>query len=230
LRLGGGPIRDVIDNLLDRLGDISLRYGRRSLVVLRKVVHDLRGRLGEIRLRSAGRPQAVLRTAADSMRVRSRDVRWGLVAGRLRRSPDAIIVVPLLGAALILGVLAATAATRKVDTGSDNVRAAFRQVTSGPGSTEVVTQTIRRNGKTVRVIRYKKKPGRVILETTSGPVVTLPGHSVTLPGRSVTLPAVTVTNTRTKTVTEVVTTTEIQPPVTVTEISTVTETEPSPHP
>lgn len=210
--------RDVIDNLLDRFSDIALRFGRHSHAVLRNVAGDLRIRSREFRV------------VIGELWIRSRDLRWRLRMGRLGRSPDAIIVIPLLGAALILGVLAATAATRgsSADAGSDGATAAIRQVaaTGDASSVEMFTQTITRKGKTVQVIRYRKKPGRVVLETISG-------HAVTLPGNSITLPAVTVSRTRTQTVTDVVTTTEvstvteIQPPVTVTVVETVTEDHPA---
>jgi hypothetical protein len=216
--------RDVIDNLLDRLsdisvrlGDISVRFGRRSQAVLRDVIADLRVRSHD------------LRKVVDDLRIRSKDLRWSLPASRLRRSPDAFIVIPLLGAALILGVLAATAATHGSSDGQDSdlVPAAARAVgiTGDVNSGNVVTQTVTREGKTVRIIRYRKKPGRVVLETTSG-------RAVTLPGSSITLPAVTVARTRTQTVTDVVTKTEIStvtetlPPVTVTVVETVTEGKP----
>jgi hypothetical protein len=216
--------RDVIDNLLDRLSeisvrlsDISVRFGRRSQAVSRDVIADLRVRSHD------------LRKVVDDLRIRSKDLRWSLPASRLRRSPDAIIVIPLLGAALILGVLAATAATHGSSDGQDSdlVPAAARAVgiTGDVNSGNVVTQTVTRKGKTVRIIRYRKKPGRVVLETTSG-------RAVTLPGNSITLPAVTVARTRTQTVTDVVTKTEIStvtetlPPVTVTVVETVTEAKP----
>jgi hypothetical protein len=216
--------RDVIDNLLDRLSDIrvrlsdiSVRFGRRSQAVLRDVTADLRVRSHD------------LRKVVDDLRIRSKDLRWSLPASRLRRSPDAIIVIPLLGAALILGVLAATAATHGSSDSQDSdlVPAAARAVgiTGDVNSGNVVTQTVMRKGKTVRIIRYRKKPGRVVLETTSG-------RAVTLPGNSITLPAVTVARTRTQTVTDVVTKTEIStvtetlPPVTVTVVETVTEAKP----
>lgn len=216
--------RDVIDNLLDRLSDISVRlsdisvrFGRRSQAVSRDVIADLRVRSHD------------LRKVVDDLRIRSKDLRWSLPASRLRRSPDAIIVIPLLGAALILGVLAATAATHGSSDSQDSdlVPAAARAVgiTGDVNSGNVVTQTVTRKGKTVRIIRYRKKPGRVVLETTSGRAVTLPGNSITLPG-------VTVARTRTQTVTDVVTKTEIStvtetlPPVTVTVVETVTEAKP----
>ena len=228
-------MREVIDNLLDHFSRVILSFGRRSQPVLRKVLDDLRIRFQDLRIRARSQDLRIrsehLRNAVDDLRIRSKDVRLSLRAGRLGRSPDAIIVVPLLGAALILGVLAATAATRQSSdgAGSDQVRAANRQVavTGDASSGEVVTQTIRRKGKTVRVVRYRKKPGRVVLETISG-------RAVTLPGNSITLPAVTVARTRTQTVTDVVTkteistVTEIQPPVTVTVVETVTESQPPP--
>jgi hypothetical protein len=226
-------MREVIDNLLDHFSRVILSFGRRSQPVLRKVVDDLRSHSRDLRIHSQDvriRSEH-LRKAVDDLRIRSKDVRWSVRAGRLGRSPDAIIVVPLLGAALILGVLAATAATRQSSdgAGSDQVPAANRQVavTGGASSGEVVTQTIRRKGKTVRVVRYRKKPGHVVLETISG-------RAVTLPGNSITLPPVTVSHMRTQTVTDVVTktevstVTEIQPPVTVTVVETVTESQPSP--
>jgi hypothetical protein len=140
-----------------------------------------------------------------------------LRTSRLGRSADGIIVVPLLGIVLVLGVFAATAAT-----GRSSEKAGFTfapKGTSGDVSTgEVVTETIMRNGKTVQIVRYRKKPGRVVQETISANSVTLVGGSVTLPAETKT---VVETHVKTRTVTNTVT--ETEPGTTV--VVTVTEPE-----
>jgi hypothetical protein len=155
-------------------------------------------------------------------------LRWRLRTSRLGRSADGIIVLPLLGAVLVLGVFTATAATRgssSPETGSNLAAAITTGDLSGDVSSgEVVTETITRKGKTLRVIRYRTKPGRVVLETVSGRSVTLPGNSVTVPGASVTLPGHTKTVVETETRTRTVTVPTV---TTVTVISTTTETVPA---
>ena len=92
---------------------------------------------------------------------------------------------------------------------------------------EVITETVTRNGKTLRIVRYKEGPGRVVRDTVSGRSVTLPGSSVTSTVRNTS----TVHDTRTEvvTVTNSVTTTE-QVVVISTETQYVTTTEPAPPP
>jgi hypothetical protein len=117
----------------------------------------------------------------------------------------------VVGTLLALGILAARAATRSssVDVG----------LSYAPGSVtrEVVTQTITRKGKTVRVIRHRTKAGGLVFETVSSRGITLVG------------PARTIRETRTRTVTtrDISTVTVTQPvtviqPVTVTVFETVT--------
>jgi hypothetical protein len=148
--------------------------------------------------------------------------RWDYLRGqryRLRRRGyrDWILFSLVLGVALALGAFASLAATR----GSSDPTAADSGVALRSEAGEVVTQTITRNGKIRRVVRFRTKAGGVSYRT-------LPGGE-----RRVVLPGQTVHETRTdvetrtivRTVTDVVTVVntvvEIQP-VTVTE--TVTET------
>jgi hypothetical protein len=135
-----------------------------------------------------------------------RSRRWR--RGRLRISGEAITFLLVVGTLLTLGILAATAVTRS--------SSAYVGVSYAPnsGTTEVVTQTITRKGKTLRVIRRRTKAGEVVFETVSG-------RGITLAGRSVTLPARTIHETRTVTKHEITTVTAIQP-VTVTVFETVT--------
>jgi hypothetical protein len=144
-----------------------------------------------------------------------RDRRWRL--GRLWISGEAITLLLVVGTLLTLGIFAATAAT-----GSSSAYVGFSHAPNSV-TREVVTQTITRKGKTLRVIRRRTKAGKVVFETvTSG--------GITLAGRSVTLPARTIHETRTVTTREIATVTAIQPvtvtaiqPVTVTIVETVTE-------
>jgi len=154
-------------------------------------------------------------------------MRWRLRRSRLGRSADGIIVVPLLLVALVLGIFAATAAT---NASSPSIRSDAVPPASNATvvSREVVTETIRRKGETLRIIRYKDKdkPGRVVetvSETVSGRSVTIPGGSVTVRGDAVTLPGhtSTVRVTDTETVTNVVTETQV---IVTTETQVVTTT------
>jgi hypothetical protein len=148
--------------------------------------------------------------------------RWDYLRGqryRLRRRGYRawILFSLVLGVALALGVFAALAATRA----SSDPTAADAGVALRSGG-EVVTQTITRNGKIRRVVRYRTKAGGVSYRT-------LPGgeRRVVLPGQTVhetrtDVDTQTIVRTVTDVVTVVNTVVETQPPVTVTE--TVTET------
>jgi hypothetical protein len=197
------------------------RGGRGAGRVLERVAH-------EPRLREALAAAAVV---LDRPIDRWRALRWRLRNTRLGRSADGLLVIPLFVLALVLGVFAATAATSSPS--SDGTR-----LTAAPGDSgatdEVVTETITRKGKTLRIVRYKNTPGRVVMETVSGKAVTLPGSLVTLPGSSVTntvhnTSTVHDTKTEVKTVTNSVTTTQ-QVVVISTETQYVTTTEPAPPP
>jgi hypothetical protein len=133
---------------------------------------------------------------------------------RLRGARSVTLYSLALGVALALGVFASLAASRA---STDSTEADFRTgLDSGTG--ETITQTITRNGKTQRVVRYRTKAGLIVYET-------LPGRQQTLllPGQTFQETQTQVdTRTITKTVTDVVTVTE--PPVTVTNTVTVIET------
>jgi hypothetical protein len=159
--------------------------------------------------------QAVSAGIAGAVPYRLEGLRWRLRTSRLGRSADGIVVLPLFGAALILGVLAATAATRESAVSAPSERARYSVSTDVVTGGDAVTQTITRRGKTLRVVRYQRKPGDVVFETISGDTVTLPGRAVTLSG-------VATPETHTRTVTNRVTTKEIG---TVTETETVATTE-----
>jgi hypothetical protein len=230
-----GATREAIGILFDRLADVVAPRIRRAPARLGAFIAALVAALAErvrgIRL-PHGRATPEAQPVPDDIPNRLAVLRWRLRTSRLGRSADGIIVLPLLGAVLVLGVFTATAATRgssSPETGS-NLAAAITtgdlsgDVSSGDVSSgEVVTETITRKGKTLRVIRYRTKPGRVVLETVSGRSVTLPGDSVTVPGASVTLPGHTKTVVETETRTRTVTVPTV---TTVTVISTTTETVP----
>jgi hypothetical protein len=137
-----------------------------------------------------------------------------LQMSRLGRSADGIIVVPMLGLALVLGVFAATAATKGSSANADSPVAT---IASDDASEEVVRQT-----HLVTVTTPGKKK-RVTVERVRTRVVKRPGgtstlfESVAVPGASqtttVTGPTKTVTvagptETITETVTTVLTVTE----------------------
>jgi hypothetical protein len=208
-----GFLQKLITDLAVRARELRLPDVRPGLTELRGALTELRGAVrgpldrvanaapvrqsltaAGVALTAAG--VAVHRPIEGLHALRSR-----LRSTRLGRSADGLIVIPLLGLALVLGVFAATAAT-KSSSPTGEVRVTPAANASDRGEGEVVTETIRRKGKTVRVVRYEQKPGRVV--TVSGRSVTLP---VTLPGSSATS---TVHDTRTHvvTVTNSVTTTE----------------------
>ena len=220
-----GFLQKVIADLVVRAKQLRLPDVRPALTEVRGALTEFRGALTE--LRGAARGPLHRIAAAPVARgallavgaALSRPIEgWQALRARLRstrlgRSADGLIVIPLLGLALILGVFAATAATKSSDPPGEVPLSPAANVSEEDTPPEVVTETIRRDGKTVRIVRYEQKPGRV--ETVSGRSVTLP---VTTPGSPVTT---TVHDTRTHvvTVTDEVTTTEV-----VTSTETVTET------
>jgi hypothetical protein len=134
---------------------------------------------------------------------------------RLGRSADGIIVVPLLGIALVLGVFAATAATKH--SSATDADSPVATIASDDASSDVVRET-----HLVTVTTPAKKK-RVTVERVRTRVVKRPGgtstlfESVAVPGasqtRTVTGPTKTVTvagptETITETVTTVLTVTE----------------------
>lgn len=245
-------MRNLIDNLLGRLAETRLPNIRPALARLRELANrvvdhvstlrlprarlfiarsrgvsvgliaSLKDRVNEIRLPRRRLPRGTMRTGPDDLPGRFGVLKWRLRTSRLGRSADGIIVVPLLGVVLVLGVFTATAATHRSSDGTDSVLSPTG--TTGDVLTGgFITTTITRGGETVRIVRYRTKPGRVISETISGRSVTLPGQSVTFPGDPVTLPGQTKTliETRTQTVTNTTTTQQI---ITVTETQPVTTT------
>jgi hypothetical protein len=230
LGVARGWLRTFIDNLAERVSKASLSRVGPALVGLRRAIGFTAGRvippanhITKVGVSRAAATLGALRAVGEDTLDRIGALRWRLRSTRLGRSADGIIVIPLLVAALVLGVFAATAATND---SSPNADAGFTPTAgSSDENGEVVTETVVRDGETVRVVRHEKKPGHLVLETVSGRAVTLPGASVTIPGGSVTLPGHTSTvhETRTETVnvTNTVTTQEL---VTVTETQMVTTT------
>ena len=144
-----------------------------------------------------------------------RSRRIGAVTG------EAVAGVILLASLLTLGVVAARAVTAEDE--PVYVRASSTSQSS-PLATASVTETIVRDGKTVRVVRQRTSPGDTVLKTISRRGTTLVADGVTVrpPAQTVhQTRTVTVHDTRTVTSREVVTVTDTQP-VTVTE--TVVET------
>jgi hypothetical protein len=213
-----GFLQKLVTDLVVRARQLRLPNVRPGLTELRgavrapldRVANAVRGSLDRVAnaalVRQSVTAAGVAVTAAGVAARRPIEglhaLRSRLRSTRLGRSADGLIVIPLLGLALVLGVFAATAAT-KSSSPSGEVRLTPAANASDAGDEgEVVTETIRRKGKTVRVVRYEQTPGRVV--TVSGRSVTLP---VTLAGPPVTS---TVHDTRTHvvTVTDTVTTTE----------------------
>jgi len=129
----------------------------------------------------------------DAFRYRRR------AQSRFWRADQGIALVLLIGTLLGAGVLAATAVTRS-DSEIPFIAQSNAARVSSFSRTEVVTETVKRQGRPVRLVRHR--PGRTVQDL-------------------VTLPARTVRETHTVTRREVATVTAIQP-VTVTVFETVT--------
>jgi hypothetical protein len=129
----------------------------------------------------------------DAFRYRRR------AQSRFLRANQGIALVLLLGTLLGGGVLAATAVTRS-DSETPYIAQSNAARVSSFSRTDVVTETVKRQGRPVRLLRHR--PGTTVQDL-------------------VTLPARTVRETHTVTTREVATVTAIQP-VTVTVFETVT--------
>jgi hypothetical protein len=129
----------------------------------------------------------------DAFRYRCR------ARSRFRRADQGIALVLLIGTLLGAGVLAAKAVTRS-DSETAHIAQSNAARVSSFSRTEVVTETVKRKGRPVRLVRHR--PGTTVQDL-------------------VTLPARTVRETHTVTTREVATVTVIQP-VTVTVFETVT--------
>jgi len=134
-----------------------------------------------------------LRDRFDAFRYRRR------AQSRFLRANQGIALVLLIGTLLGGGVLAATAVTRS-DSETPFIAHSNAARVSSSSRTEVVTETVKRQGRVVRLVRHR--PGATVQDL-------------------VTLPARTVRETHTVTTREVATVTAIQP-VTVTVFETVT--------
>ncbi len=124
---------------------------------------------------------------------------------RFWRANEGIALVLVVGTLLGLGLFAAAAVTSSDSQTANSARSGAQLTASSAGAvaTEVVTETVKRKGETVRVIGHRR--------SRLGPTV----QGV------VTLPARTVRDTRTVTTSEIATVTDVQP-VTVTVLETVT--------
>jgi hypothetical protein len=179
---------------------------------VRKVIADVTKRVSKIGQVRGLRPQTTSSSAIAEMPNRFEDLRLRLRTSRLGRSADGVIVVPLLGIVLVLGVLTATTATNRSSAGgSDLTPAAIASDDVSGGvvtQTRVITVTTPGKKKLVTVERTRvqrrvvKRPGDVSTVLESVPV---PGPSQT---KTVTGPIKTVTQVVTETVTSVLTVTE----------------------
>jgi hypothetical protein len=160
-------------------------------------------------LRPAG---ARLKKVSAELPDRFEALRSRLQTSRLGRSADGIIVVPLLAAALLLGVITATAAARESSDGADSdlPPARFGADVGADVVTEIkrhvvtVSRPGKRNVVTVERTRARRPVARggvsTVLESVPGP-----SQTKTVAGPTKT---VTVTVVKTETVTTVVTVTE----------------------
>jgi hypothetical protein len=151
--------------------------------------------------------------AVDQWLARLRDA-WRHRGGS---SGSAAVGAALLGVLVVAALLSAGVfAARALSSGSPTPALYASQ----SGTAEVFTipagtQTIVRDGKTVRVVRAK--PGETVVRTRHGRTLTLAGQTIRQTGTK----TIRSTDTRTETVTEMQTVTVIEP-VTTTETVTVT--------
>jgi hypothetical protein len=226
-------IRILVDRLTHALGPRTRRSLPRLSVPIAALIAGLAERVHGMRL-PRGRPaQEQLRTVSDAVPNRLEALRWRLRISRLGRSADGIIVLPLLGAVLVLGVFTATAATHRSPDGAQSDVTPARTgsdvdvVTETKRHVVTVTRAAKEKMVTVEQTRVRnrvvKRPGGVstVLESVAAPSQT---KTVAGPTETVAGPTKTVTVTGpTDTVTQVVT-------ETVTTAVTVTETVKHPHP
>jgi hypothetical protein len=181
---------------------------------LQNVIDDLVDRISRIRLRFSRPSAARSRQLTEERPNRFEALIWGLRM-RLGRSADGIIVVPLLGIVLVLGVFTARAATRQSSDAADSDFAPAR-IGSDPGA-NVVTEvknhvvTVRRPGKPKVVTVERPRVRRRVVRGAGG--VSTIFESVAGPTKTVTVtgPSNTVTQVVTETVTTVVTVTGKKP-------------------
>jgi hypothetical protein len=160
---------------------------------------------------------SAVRNFIDELLDRFDDLKnWGW-RQRGRVTAEGIVFSILLGTLLTVGIVAAWAVTGS-DAETSYATPSTTPVVSPSVTNEVVTETIKRNGKAIRIVRRRTLPGDTVLETVPGRGTTLLGRSVTLPGRTV-RETHTVTTREVATVTQSVTVT-VQPE-TVTIIETV---------
>jgi hypothetical protein len=171
--------------------------------IISNVLNDLRDRLDAFRYRRAQSREIISNVRYDLL-DRFDAFRYRLAQSRFYRADQGIAVALAIAALLGVGVLAATAIARSDSetpsvVPSNAARASSASVSSS-SRREVVTETVRRQGRTVRLVRQRSG-------TTVQDVVTLPAR--------------TVRETHTVTTREVATVTAIQA-VTVTVFETVT--------
>jgi hypothetical protein len=171
--------------------------------IISNVLNDLRDRLDAFRYRRAQSREIISNVRYDLL-DRFDAFRSRLAQSRFYRAGKGIAVVLAIAALVGVGVLAATAIARSdsetPSVAPSNAARVSSASVSSSSRREVVTETVRRQGRTVRVVR--QRPGTAVQDV-------------------VTLPARTVRETHTVTTREVATVTAIQA-VTVTVIETVT--------
>ncbi|HEX5469806.1 MAG TPA: hypothetical protein VFW80_12240 [Gaiellaceae bacterium] len=155
-----------------------------------------------------------LRDAADERLARLDAVRWRWSSDRLRRSADLLVVSLVAGGLLVLGLFAAAAAT-------DASSAGKLPVTAQAVKQKVVPQTVTEKLPGKRLVRNRKVTATETVRAKPKPSLT-----TVIAGRPTVIPldqTVTVTDSRTETVTQSVTqAVTVTEPVTVTQSVTVT--------
>jgi hypothetical protein len=226
----------VVAWLADRVHAFRRPQIRPALAWFSAVVAGLADRVHALRPAFRRPHEEPLETVSARRPNRLEALKWRVRMSRLGRSADGIIVLPLLGAVLVLGVFTATAATRassSAGAGSDLTRAITTDVLNGevvtqtrtyvatvtkPGKKELVTvertrvrrRVVKRPGGVSTVLESVAVPGSSQTKTVAGPTktVTVTGPTKTL---TVTGPSETVTQVVTEVVTSEVTVTETVP-------------------
>ena len=189
---------------------------------MRNVIDHLIDRVSRIRLPNRRHPWGRLGPVFADVSGRFETLRWRLRTTRLGRSADGIIVVPLLGIVLVLGIFTATATTHRSSAVDSDLTLAA--IGSDAVDGDVVTQTnmvtVTTPGKKKLVTVERTRVRRRVVKEPGGGVSTVlepvaapgPSETKTVAGPtktvSVTGPTNTVTQVVTETVTSVLTVTE----------------------
>jgi hypothetical protein len=189
-----------------------LPRSRPSRASVRKVISDVANRVSKIAPPRKLRSQMTFGNVIAAMPNRFEALRLRLRTSRLGRSADGVIVVPLLGIVLVLGVFTATVAGNRSSASDSDLTPAA--VASDDVRGEVVTQTrvvtVTTPGKKKLVTVERTRVRRRVVKSPGDVSTVLESVAVTGPSqtKTVTGPTKTVKQVVTETVTTVLTVTE----------------------